>query len=337
MAKKKYDIIAVGGATVDISFPAREGTIVDNRRDLLRQKLLAFEAGAKISIDYYRQSFGGGATNVAVNLAHSGFSVACLAAIGQDGYGRDIADNLKQKGVLVSSLQEPKGRASGASFIIVSDTGERLVFSYRGANDHLAVTAAAQEEIGRADWVYIATLSHDWKRVLPKIFSVSGPRFAWNPGLSQCQAGAQALSRYLRRTDMFALNRDEALELLLNTEKYKGQPRAFWDDIGNLLKAIFSFGPKLVVITDGPQGAYAYAGDRVYYQHTAKEKRRVDATGVGDRFNSSLLASLILSGGDIKVALSAASRCAAAKVADFGAQAGLVDVRRLVWKKKKNN
>lgn len=330
MNKKAYDIITVGGLTVDISFLASEGIVIDNHKDLLRQKLLAFEAGAKMSIDSFGQFFGGGAANVAANFAHSGFNTACIGKIGKDGYGKAILENLKELKVSTGMIKNEGKEASGVSFIIVSSSGERIVFSHRGANDRLSISEADQKKMSLAQCVYIATLSHNWKKVLPKIFSVSGPKIAWNPGLSQCQAGAEVLSKYLSRTDLFALNRDEALELLTNTKKYKNQPRSFWDNVDNLLKAIFSFGPKIVLITDGAKGAYAYEGDKVYFQPSIKEKKRVDATGMGDRFNSSVVAALMITGGDLKKSLKIAAKSAASKIAHMGAQAGLLDIRKLV-------
>ena len=47
----KNDFITIGGATEDITFYTTEGVVIDNSKDLLRQKLLAFEYGAKIKID----------------------------------------------------------------------------------------------------------------------------------------------------------------------------------------------------------------------------------------------------------------------------------------------
>jgi len=49
----KYQIITIGGATRDITFFTKEGILIDNHRDVLRQKLLAFEYGAKIRVDRF--------------------------------------------------------------------------------------------------------------------------------------------------------------------------------------------------------------------------------------------------------------------------------------------
>ncbi|KKR32035.1 MAG: hypothetical protein UT64_C0044G0012 [Candidatus Falkowbacteria bacterium GW2011_GWF2_39_8] len=47
----KYDFITIGGATEDMMIFTDEGILFDNKKDILRQKLLAFEYGAKIIAD----------------------------------------------------------------------------------------------------------------------------------------------------------------------------------------------------------------------------------------------------------------------------------------------
>ena len=49
----KYDIITIGGATEDITFYTSEGVLINNKKDLTNQKLLAFEYGAKVKIDKF--------------------------------------------------------------------------------------------------------------------------------------------------------------------------------------------------------------------------------------------------------------------------------------------
>ena len=46
-----YDFLTVGSVTRDISFFSDEGLVLDNRHDLLRQQVLAFELGAKIVVE----------------------------------------------------------------------------------------------------------------------------------------------------------------------------------------------------------------------------------------------------------------------------------------------
>ncbi|MDD3285376.1 MAG: carbohydrate kinase family protein [Patescibacteria group bacterium] len=325
----KYQIITVGGATRDITFLTDEGILIDNHRDVLRQKLLAFEYGAKIKIDRFHNLFGGGAANAAVNFAVSGFKTACLARVGKDEGGRAIVANLRQHGVATSLLSADKKLETGMSFILVAPGGERIIFTSRAANNDLRIRRQEEKILNQADWLYLASLSGDWLPAAKKIFSLSHPKIAWNPGASQYQAGLKKIASFLKRTAVFCLNKDEAIELVLSDSRYRGQSPAFLNSVKNLLVALKAAGPEIVLITGGQDGADVYDGHTFYHQAVLPEKKRVDITGVGDVFNSSFVAGLELSGGDIRRALYLGAKNTAAKIANFGAQNGLLDLRKV--------
>ncbi|MFA6416990.1 MAG: carbohydrate kinase family protein [Patescibacteria group bacterium] len=327
-----YDFIAIGGATRDISFFTDQGILINNPRDILRQQLLAFEYGAKIRIDKFNYSYGGGAANAAVNLAHFGFKAGCLAAIGDDENGRAIIKNFQERQVAVSLIKKVSGEHSGFSFIIISKTGERIIFTERGANGLLQVTAKDEIALKNTRNIYISSLSGNWSSILKKVFSIAsrqGIRIAWNPSEAQYSSGLKKLMPFLKNTFIFSVNKDEAIELALAHSKLRGQKlkATFLNDEKNLLQIIKSYGPKIVLITSGSAGAYAYDGQKFYYQPICKEKKRVDTTGVGDIFNSTFAAGVELFKGDIKKALLLSARNTASKIAHLGAQNGLLKIK----------
>ncbi len=325
----KYDIVTIGGATKDIAFLTTEGVLIDNHRDVLRQKLLAFEYGAKITIDHFHNLFGGGAANAAVNFAASGFEVACLARIGVDDSGQAIIDNLGRRGVAIELISQDRSAATGLSFILVAKGGERIIFTSRGANDNFKISESDRKILAGAKWLYLASLSGDWLKNINYIFAQSGPKIAWNPGLSQCQAGLKKLAPFLKKTDVFCINKDEAIELVLSDSRYHGQSPDFLNSVKNLLLALKERVSGIVLITDGQYGADVYDGKRFYHQAVLKEKKRVDITGVGDVFNSSFVAGLEITKGDIKKSLYLGAKNTASKIAYFGAQNGLLDLRKI--------
>lgn len=325
-----YDVITIGGATRDISFLTDEGILIDNHRDLLRQKLLAFEYGAKLKVDTFYNLFGGGAANAAVNFAKSGFKAACLARVGKDSNGRDIIANLRAHGVSVKMTRLDDKASTGLSFILVSKEGERIIFTNRSANNDLIIGATEKTAIKQAKWLYLASLSGNWQAALKTIFAQSSARIAWNPGSAQYQAGLKKLAPFLKKTDVFCLNKDEAIELVLSDARYAKKSQSFLNKVSNLLTILHQFGPRLVLITSGVEGADIYDGQIFYHQDVLKEKKRVDITGVGDAFNSSFVAAYELSGGDIKKSLYAGAKNTASKIAYFGAQSGLLDLRKII-------
>ena len=92
----------------------------------------------------------------------------------------------------------------------------------------------------------------------------------------------------------------------------------------NLLSALSFYGPKIVVITGGREGADAIFKGKIYHQPIIKEKRRADTTGVGDAFGSAFIAGLELYKRDIKKSLLLAARNASSVVSLPGAQNGML-------------
>lgn len=316
----KYDIVTVGGATEDFSFYTHEGRLIEESKAGQLIKQIAFDYGAKIGIDRVYSTFGGGAANTAVNLAGLGFKTAAVLALGDDERGREVINNLRRKKVATALVKQIKGDTSGFSFIVINKNNERIIFSHRGANTELRLGAKDLAAIKSSGWVYIASLSGKyWQSDLKKIFSLPRVRKIWNPGQTQLAGGRKQIAKFLEQTDIFCLNKDEALELVVassvSTKKM---------DIKKLLLLIQSWGPKMVVITNGRQGADLYDGARFYHQAIVQKQKRRDTTGVGDAFHSSFWAGLELYRGDIKRALRLAVLSTASVVSKVGAQNGLL-------------
>lgn len=321
----KYDFLTIGGATRDISFFTDEGVIVSNRRDVLRQQLLAFEVGAKIKVKQFHYSFGGGAANAAACLANFGLKTACLAAVGDDENGRWILRNLRQRKIATAPVQVVKGTESGSSFILIDPTGERIIFGQKGANEDLQIAADQTRLIGEAKNIYLSSLSGNWSANIRRIFRAvkeKETKVFWNPAAAQYAGGADPIAAYLKKTAVLFLNDDEAIELVVASPGYRHLRRPFLDEPANLARIIHGFGPEIVVITLGRKGVLVYDGQSLIRRPIIKTKRRLDTTGVGDVFNSSFAAGLV--SGGIERALDYGLRNAAAKIQHVGAQSGLI-------------
>ncbi len=323
----KYDFITIGGTTRDISFFTREGIFVRNPKDVLHQELLAFEYGAKIKVNHFHYSYGGGAANTAVCLSNFGFNVACLSTTGDDENGRMIIKNLKERKVNHHLVKRIKDEESGASFILVAPSGERIIFSQRGSNHRLLIDKKDLRELDKAKNVYIASLSGDWYGNLGKIFTVAednGQKVFWNPGMTQLLGGPKKIGRFIKKVTVFAINKDEALELIHRSDVFKKKGEKFFKKPENLVKEIYNLGPKIALITLGSKGVIVFDGQKIYRHKIIKEKKRVDTTGIGDIFNSSFAAGYAYYKGNIDKALDIALRNAASKVGHLGAQNGLI-------------
>ena len=325
----KYDFITVGGATEDITLYTNEGMIINNAKDVTKQKLIGFEYGAKLRIDKSQSTFGGGAANAAVNFSGLGFKTAALVAVGDDIRGGSVVKNLKNRKVNTALIQKINDQETGFTFFVICQDGEHVGFSSRAANQFLKIGPSELQALKNTKWIYITSLSGKWKQALDKIFSVNNVKIAWNPGGRQIEGGLKSIIRYLKKTTILQMNKDEAIGLVLSDPEYKKASKSFLNNTQNLLKILQQWGPEIVQITEGKDGSSAYDGKNFYHQNILAEKKRIDTTGVGDCFGSTFAAAIELTNGDIQASMRLGAKNTASVVGKPGAQNGLLTKEQL--------
>jgi len=312
---KRFDIITVGGATEDMLLTVDDYCLIDNPSDPLRQKLIAFEYGAKIGVSKIKTSFGGGAANTAVAFSRLGFKTATISAVGDDDRGERLVKNLARHRIDTRFIKTEHNLTSGLSFILEAKNHEHTLFTYRGANDCLALNAPDLRALKKARRIYLTSLSGNWRSVLTVIMS-SNRSIAWNPGRMQLAAGFKTLKPFLEKIDVLILNKDEAIELT---------GRA--GPINQLVRRLVSFGPRIAVVTDGAHGAIAFDGEK-NHRVLATKTKIIDTTGVGDAFGATFVAALDRDY-SVNQALRYAAKNAASVIAKSGAQIGLKTANEL--------
>lgn len=146
-------------------------------------------------------------------------------------------------------------------------------------------------------------------------------KLAFQPGTFQIKLGYETLKDLYENTELFFCNKEEAKRIIQTDE----------DEIKILLHAMQDLGPKIVVITDGPSGAYVLeengnAWSMPMYPDPAPP---VDRTGAGDSFSSTFTSALAL-GYDIPTALSWGPINSMNVVQHIGAQEGLLTRKQLL-------
>jgi ribokinase len=98
--------------------------------------------------------------------------------------------------------------------------------------------------------------------------------------------GTEKLAELYGRADIFFCNVQEAQRILNKPEE---------KDIKNLLHEMHDLGPNVVVITDGPRGAYAFDGFEGYFMPPYPDpKPPYERTGAGDAFSSTFTSAIAL-------------------------------------------
>lgn len=311
---KKYDVVSVGGATIDILFYSKEGELISTG-DIAKQKLLAFEYGDKILADRVFYTCGGGAANSSVTFSRLGLKTAAIVRVGADDNGRRALANLKDYKVDASWIKVDPKASTGFSVVITvnNEAKEHIAFVHRGSNAMLSAADLPLDKI-EAKWFYVTSLpKFGWEEIITKIAKTKN-NIVWNPGKEQLLQ-MDKLKKHLKGVKVFMVNRDEALEF----KKLK--------EIKGLLKYIKGLGPEQVVITDGKNGAYVFDGQKYYFMKAISTKA-ANTLGVGDAFGSALTAALVY-GKNIKQALSWGMKNSASVVTAVGAQKGILTLRQI--------
>jgi sugar/nucleoside kinase (ribokinase family) len=137
-------------------------------------------------------------------------------------------------------------------------------------------------------WVYLSSVGSDvaeyYEQIVSWLEAEPAVRFAFQPGTFQIALGSEALRDVYQRADLLICNREEAVEIGGGDH----------ENMGDVLGCLHRLGPGIVVVTDGPAGAYASDGTTRYrvpaYPDPFVPKER---TGAGDAFASALVAALV--------------------------------------------
>lgn len=312
-----YDVITIGDAMQDIFlFPAIEemekpakAHQIKTREDF--DEYLVFGLGDKITISDVEYSIGGTAANVAIGLTKLGYKTGIISAVGGDNTGIDIKDAFSKEAVNISNLKTYQSKKSSFS-VIVSYKGERTIFVYHAfepSNFHLPENISTK-------WLYLGPMAEGFERFYYKIVAQvvkNDIKIAVNPGSLQIAAGLNSFGGLLKLISIIFLNRQEAkiLSGLSGVQQVK-----------DMAKVIHLQGPKIVVITDGKEGAYVYNGID-FFRVGPYLAHRIDSTGAGDSFASAFLSATI-EGESLREALKWGVINSASVIEKIGAQVGLL-------------
>jgi len=280
---------------------------------------LAFEYGGKIMVDNLFISTGGGASNTAIALAKLGMKAGIVCEVGEDDPARQIRRALEGVGVDCSMIITNPGIATGYSVILTGFTGDRTVLVHRGAARDLSRGEVAWDQLKGTKWIYLGALAGPsaalWEEV-GRFACENGLKLAVNPGADQIRLGLVGLKPVLECTEVIFVNEAEAYRIAGVEEKCGDEDECL------TMRALHEAGCRLVVMTNGAEGARAYDGEAVY-QVPARPVEVVSTLGAGDAFASGCISALFR-GLDLRSALLAGNLNASSVVGSLGATVGLL-------------
>ena len=240
----------------------------------------------------YRENPGGSPFNVAVGLARLGNCTSLMARFADDRYGRLLRAAAAAEGIDLRAAPRAAEHATVAT-ATVADAGQ---VTYEFDMD------------GTADWQWTAAELRDLSPGTELLHF--GSIASWTPPgaariadlVADLRASGSVLISYDPnvRPAVFG-RRDRGIEVVERAVRDAQVVKASREDVEWLYPEIAPadvatrwsrLGAKLVVVTDGADGAAAYRGTRAPLHRPGRRVTLVDTIGAGDAFTAGLLTGL---------------------------------------------
>lgn len=315
---EQIDFLAIGDTVIDAFIKLTEADRADIRGEAGHENYkICLPFADKIPYeDVYVLNAVGNAANAAVSASRLGLKTALVSNVGDDQQGRDCLASLEKDGVSTQFIKINDGIKTNYHFVLWYKTERTILIKHEKYPYTLP-------EIGEPKWVYFSSVSAtafpfhntlaDYLEAHPNI------KLAFQPGKNEIGLGKEKLARVYARTEIFFCNVEEARSILDMQNA----------DVLELSKGLMALGPKMVSISDGPNGAYLYHNDELWSLPIFPDiAPPLERTGAGDAFSSTFTAGLALGMNPVE-AFTWGPINSMSVVQDIGAQKGLLKREKL--------
>ncbi len=310
----QYDFVAIGDIVIDAFIElSKDDADVSQDLDTGRQTL-HMPFGSKLPYkDVEVLNAVGNSPNAAVSAHRLGLRSALITNLGQDRNGKDCLEALRQEGVDTAFVKLHEGKKTNYHYVLRYGAERTILIK------HEKFTYTLPDFAVPPRYIYFSSIGEHGvphhHEIASYVKNHPETKLVFQPGTFQIKLGYQELKDLYEATEIFFCNKEEAQEILSTTEQH----------MPTLLRALRELGPKLPVITDGPQGAYVVdENDQAWHMPMYPDPAEpVDRTGAGDAFASTFTSAIAL-GFTPDIALSWGPVNSMSVVQKIGAQAGLL-------------
>lgn len=309
----KFDLIAIGDITTDafIRLSHAEVTCEIDKENCQ----ICMNFGDKIPYESATIIPAvGNSPNASVSASRLGLKTAILTNIGNDEQGKEAVIALEKNKVDTSLIKIHDDKNTNYHYVLWYGDERTILIKHEEFEYQLPEL--------NTNWIYLSSLGENsikFHHQIADYIKKTGIKLAFQPGTFQIKLGYEELKDIYEVSEVFFCNIEEA-------QRITGKETR---DIKILMETIHQYGPKIVVLTDGPQGAYAYDGNKSWFMPIYPDpKPPLERTGAGDSFSSTFTACLAL-GKTIEEALTLSPINSMNVVQHIGAQAGLLTQEEL--------
>jgi sugar/nucleoside kinase (ribokinase family) len=298
MAEAKYDVLGIGNAIFDVLVKTDESFL--SRHGMAKGGMALIDEARAAAI--YRdmgpatEMSGGSAANTIVGVASLGARAAYVGKVKDDQIGRMYAHDIRSAGVAFQTGPAADGPATGCSYILVTDDGERTMNTYLGAAQDLTPADIDATEIAAAKITYLEGYLWDPKSAKEAFVKASTIAHEAGRQVALTLSDSFCVDRY--RDEFLDLMRKNTVDLVFANE---AELRSLYQtaDFDTALKQLRK-DTKLGVVTRSEKGCVVASPGGVIAVPAFPVGQIVDTTGAGDLFAAGFLFGLVRSAGHEK-------------------------------------
>lgn len=279
---EELDFVAIGDTAID-AFIRLKNDYAHTTRGPANSQMLCMLFGNKVPFEFaVVVPAVGNSANAAVSAARLGLKSGLVTNLGSDHNADECLEVFKAEGVSTAAIKQDAGKKTNYHYVLWYKDDRTILIKHEDFH-------YAMPDVGNPKWIYLSSLGgtslpyhHEIAAYLEAHPTI---KLAFQPGTFQIGLGTDELAALYKKSEVFFCNVEEA-RTILKTGETEGAA---------LAKMITGIGPKIAVVTDGPNGAHVCDGTNTWYMPVYPDpKPPYERTGAGDAFASTFVAALAL-------------------------------------------
>ena len=266
----KYDITALGEILIDFTQYGKD----------------------KVDDLVFARKAGGAPVNLLATVSKFGGKAAFIGKVGNDMFGSFLRETLKNVGISDEGLITDSVHNTTLAVVALNENGDRDFSFYR----NFGADVFLEKEDVRADIIKNSAMFHFGSLSLTSeparsateyalyIAKKAGCTITYDPNYRELlwkdkAAAIKMMKLHLNKVDILKIAKGELLMM-------------FGKNKESALKEAFAYGVKIILVTDGANGAELYMKD-THIALPAEKVKTIDTTGAGDVFFGTFLSEWI--------------------------------------------
>lgn len=332
MAERKFDVVGIGNAIVDIIARCEDSFL--SKHDLAKgfMKLVGAEEAAQLyeAMGPAIERSGGSAANTIAGLASFGSECGFIGRVASDQFGGIFRHDIRSLGVAFETPPSLDGEPTARCLILVTPDGERTMNTFLGVSVHFAPGDLDAGMIEAAKVVYLEGYLFD--REEAKAAFKEAARLARKSGAKVALSLSDAFCVDRHRADFLALIRDGADIVFANEKEITSlyEVNSFAEAADAAMRDC-----ELAVLTRSDAGSVIVSKGETIRVTPDLVSAVVDVTGAGDLYAAGFLYGFT-NAAPLEICGQLGSLAAAEVITHIGARPetplrGLAEERGLLW------